>query len=145
MNLPSKVLERILHHCGLEELGNLGRTCRSLNTACLSFVLSPASTEIIFPFLVSSHVSELVQFNEEVVMVSSNPFVLVPGVNIKKKFELLGRVVKKLTSLMPTVERIIYLCSLISRLDFGKSQSHFVKTRTLFGWIGILLHQPGVP
>ena len=141
MNLPSNVLERILNHCGLEELGNLGRTCRNLNKACLSFVLSPASTENIFPFLVSSRVSELEQFSEEVVMVLSNPFILIPGVNIKKKFELLGRVVKRLTCLMPTVERITYLCSLISRVDFEVIQeSQFVKNKTLFGWIGILLH-----
>ena len=148
VSLPSRALERILHHCSLQDIGSLGRTCRILNQACLSYVLSPASTETIFPFLISSQVSgltesQLQQSSETVVMVLSQPFTLIPGPasNIRRKFELLGRVVKKLTCLMPTVERITFLCSLISRVDFEVTQeSHFVKNRTLFAWIGTLLH-----
>ena len=145
-SLPSKALERILHHCGLQEIGSLGRTCRLLNKACLSYVLSPASTETLFPFLVSTEISgladsELQQFSEEVVMILSQPFTLLPSINIKRKCEVLGRVLKKLTCLMPTVERITFLCSLISRVDFEVTQEdHFVKNKTLFSWIGILLH-----
>ena len=147
VSLPSKALERILHHCALEEIGNLGRTCRVLNQACLSYVLSPASTGTIFPFLISSQVSGLTETQlqlstEEVVMVLSEPFTIVPNINIRSQVQLLGHVVKKLTCLKPTVERITYLCSLVSRLDFEVTQqeSHLVKNRTLFGWIGTLLH-----
>ena len=145
--MPSKALERILHHCALQEIGNLGRTCRVLNQACLSYVLSPASTGTIFPFLISSQVSGLTETQlqlstEEVVMVLSEPFTLVPNINIRCQLQVLGQVVKKLTCLKPTVERITYLCSLVSRLDFEVTQqeSHLVKNRTLFSWIGTLLH-----
>ena len=147
VSLPSKALERILYHCGLEEIGSLGVTCRTLNQACLTYVLSPASTETIFPFLISSKVSgltdsQLQMCREEVVMVLAQPFTVNPAIiNIRNKFELLGQVVKKLTCLKPTVERISYLSSLASRLDFEVVQeSHMVKNRTLFGWIGTLLH-----
>ena len=140
-SLPSKVLERILQHCGLQEISSLGMTCRSLNKASLSYLLSPSSTQTIFPFLVPTEVSKLEELSEEVVMVLAQPFTLLPNINVRRKCELLGRGLKKLTCLMPTVERISFLCSLISRLDFEVTQeSHFVKNKTLFVWIGALFH-----
>ena len=63
-SLPSRALQRILTFCGLEELTSLGRSCRSLSMASLSFLMTPASTRTIFPFLLTD--SELTQREEDV-------------------------------------------------------------------------------
>ena len=143
-SLPSRVLQRILTFCGLEELTSLGLSCRRLSMASLSFLMTPASTRTIFPFLLSTEAitaSELTQREEDVLYVLSKPFTVTPNMGVKAKFVKLGLALKKLTCLMPTVDRIEFLCLLLSRLDFKVIQDgHMVQNKLVFSWIGALLH-----
>ena len=106
LSLPGRVLQRILTFCGLEELTSLGLSCRRLNMTCLSFLKTPASTRTIFPSLLST--------------------------------EAISAIIalKKLTSLMPTVYRIEFLSTLLSRLELIID----FEIELVFSWMGALLH-----
>ena len=106
--------------------------------ASLSFLMTPASTRTIFPFLLSTEAitaSELTQREEDVLYVLSKPFIVTPNMGVKAKFVELGLALKKLTCLMPTVDRIEFLFALISRLDFEDGQIELA-----FSWMGALFH-----
>ena len=97
----------------------------------------------IFPFLAPSRAlsdSQLQQLDEEVLLIRGKPHVMLGNSDVKENFVELGLTLKKLTCLMPTAERIHYLCRLLSRLDVQVIQeSHLVQNRQIFGWIGALL------
>ena len=143
-SLPSKILSKILQFCELREVTSLARTCRKLNASCLSYLLSSAATLTIFPFLAPSRPlsdSQLQQLDEEVLIIRGKPHIMLGTSNVKENFVELGQTLKKLTCLMPTAERMHYLCRILSSLDVKVVQeSHLVQNRQIFGWIGVLLH-----
>ena len=125
-SLPSRAVERIISMCGMKELSSLGRTCRKLNDACLAFFLSSASTRTIFPFLSPADAETLI-----------DPL---RGQIVKDKFVELGLALKQLTILLPTMERMEHLGSILSRLELLMVQdSLLTSNRIIFSWVGAAL------
>ena len=139
-SLPSRAVERIISMCGLKELSSLGRTCRKLNHACLAFFLSSASTRTIFPFLSPADAETLMDpLPGQIVHITSQPYSL-NTTSVKEKFVELGLALKQLTILLPTMERMEHLGSILSRLELLMVQdSSQTSNRIIFSWVGAAL------
>ena len=112
--LPEKVFHVIFNHCNLHQLCAMSQVSHQINKYTLSFLDSPVSTPVLFPSLkVITEDNTLPMF---LVQGSKEKYIL-NMVTAGNNFKLLGTLLKKMTCLLPTRERIMMSTKLMSRLS----------------------------
>ena len=142
-DLPEPILHQIIKHCDLSDLSNLAITSKRLNMVSLSFLVSPLSVQMTFPFM-----KPIAEENEDFELLSTEQLISVLGscyivtVNkAKRAFAMLAVIFKKMTSMMNTSTRVDLACDFLSRLEVDIiSDQCFVQTRQLLNWYGLFFH-----
>ena len=134
--LPEKVFHVIFSHCHLHQLCAMSQVSHKINKYTVSFLDSPSSIPVLFPSLkvVTEEDNTVPMF---FIKGSEEKF----GINMtvaRINFKLLGTLVKKMTCLLPTRERIMMSTKLMSRLSPCSALS---PSSHMMSLCGIFLHQ----
>ena len=134
--LPDKVFHVIFNNCNLYQLCALSQASHQINKYTLSLLDSPASTPVLFPSLkvVTDEDNTMPMF---LVQGSKEKYIL-NMVTAGNNFKLLGTLLKKMTCLLPTRERIMTSTKLMSRLS---PCSAFSPSSHIMSLCGVFLHQ----
>ena len=135
LQLPEKLFHVILSHIDLQQLCAVSQVCHQFNKYTMSFVKTSSSIPIIFP-------SMTVDLGDQ-----TGPLFFISGSEKKyslnkaeavTNFKQLGILVKKMTCLLPTRERIVLCTRLMARLSPCTVMS---PTSTIMSLCGTFIHQ----
>ena len=136
LDLPEQVIHKIFIHCSLPQLSNISQVCKQLITFTMSFLNTTSSIPVLFPSMtVATDQHTMAKFfisgSEKEYSLNMNKMAII-------NFRQLGIMVKKMTCLFTTRERVMVSTQLMSRLSPCSSLSPSSQMMSL---CGIFLHQ----
>jgi len=134
-NLPEKLLQQILKWLNLQDLGCLSQTSKQLNASLVSFIQLPISIPVLFYSMATPTANKAV--HKFSISGSDKQFGL-DAAKSRINFKELGLMMKKLTCLLPTKERILASVQLINKLS---PSSPWAPTSQLMSMCSVSLHQ----
>jgi len=146
--LPERILTLILGKCSISDLSNLALVCKKMNDTTLSFLMSPFSTKVAFPFLAPFPDDDAENLDQEVA--AGKLLMCVSGkshiatINMaKNSFVNLGKAFKKMTASIPDIATKIQMaCNFLERLEVELlADDCFVQTKHLLSWYGVFFHK----
>ena len=120
LDLPEKIIHQILSRSDLQQLGILSQVCRQFNNFSTSFLFTNSSIPVLFYSMTSATA------DQAVVKYFISGSTKEHGLDMSKartNFKQLGRMIKKLTCLLSTRERVMLSTRVMSRLSLCSSLS----------------------
>jgi len=129
-DLPEIVLHEIFSYCNLLQLGNLSQVSHKFNEVTASFLTQGSSIPVLFPCMVMAADNVKASFKFKINDDDEfKNYVVDSNVKAASNFFQLGIFFKKLSCLMPTVERIslcIKIMRRISPIDTTRPPTHMM-------------------
>ena len=115
LDLPEQVIHQIFRHSNLLQLGIISQVCKMFNKFTMSFLNITSSIPVLFPSMTvataqDTMVTFLISGSEKEYSLKMNNLAIT-------NFRQLGIMVKKLTCLLTTRERVMVSIQLMSRLS----------------------------
>ena len=143
LDLPESIIHVILHYINSSDVSRVGLACKQLNQFTLSFLTSPLSISVLFPSFTLSPLYEKINGTsfESFHINGSRKIDDEYYLDFKRAasdFRKLGSVIKKLSCLLPTAERLKISIQLMIRLS--PSSQLYTSSKT-YGLCGIFFHR----
>jgi len=140
-DLPEKAIHVVLSHCNLSDLGTICHVSHQFNNHVISFLHTNYSIPVLFPSM--KVVTEDHNTTKYFISSSEKKYGFGTAANMISyeavaNFKQLGTLIKKMTCLLPTRERVIQSTKLMSRLSPCSSMS---RSSDMMSLCGIYLHQ----
>jgi len=131
-DLDGKVLQHVFSHLSLKELSRLAMTTRSLASHVFNFSLAVDALPTLFP----SMFTPAARASQTQYKVEGSPTTLgLDPSSARLNFRRLGELVKRLTCLLPTKERVKVSAQVIGRLSYQEGSA-----APLMSAIGVFIH-----
>ena len=138
LDMPESVIHKILYYNTSSDASRVGMACKQLNQFTLSFLASPLSIPVLFPSFTRSPLYQLKNnANFEIFHIAGSPKVnddyYLDFKRASSDFRKLGSVIKKLSCLLPTSERMTICIQLMMRLSPSSQLYTSIKACSLCG------------
>jgi len=143
LHLPESIIHIILYYINSSDVCRVGMACKHFNQFTLSFLASPLSIPVLFPSFTRSPLYEKINSSTiEIFHISGSRKIddeyYLDFKRAASDFRKLGSVIKKLSCLLPTSERLKISIQLMTRLS--PSSQLYTSSKT-YSLCGIFFHQ----